>query len=308
MLEIKDNLKIENIYAAGVFQDEKPTEFLNGFNDRVEAVFVLSGKLTVAAETNIYECNAGTAAIFAPGEIHYISLSQKEYTEYLLVSFSASGEDLSYLNSVTALSVLQKQLVLSICNQISADNEYNVLLPSVFEDEFASSKLAATLELLALEISSNKTAISPFKKRDALLFEQAVAEMQNNVLSKLSLEELAGELEISLSHLKRIFASFTDVGAHEYFMVLKIRKAIELLQSGHSVTETAKLTGFNNQNYFSAAFKRITGAQAKDYCSVKKRKATRKTENITKPTRTVKANSAPAPAKKPSSDMPNYLL
>ena len=275
---------------------------MNSFHDRYEAVFVLSGKLIVSVGGSVYECKAGTAAVFKACDMHYIKLCEKEYTEYMLVSFSLS-EDLSFdIASVTELSVLQKQVVLNICNEIPTD-EYNMILPSVFvENSFSVLKLAASLKLLVIDIAINKTQLPQYNKRDSILFSQAVAEMEKNILGQLSLENLAENLGISLSHLKRIFAGFTDVGAHEFFMQFKIVKAIGLLKSGRSVTETAELTGFNNQNYFSAAFKRMVGVSPKEYCSVKKRKTAPKT------VREVKREAVPVPQKTKASDMPSYLL
>lgn len=305
MIEINKNFKIEKIYAAGIFQDEKPTEFLKGFHKGIQAVFVLSGKLLVALGKNIYECKAGCAAIFKSDELNFIKLTEKDYTEYLFVSFSAFEEELFNLNLVTELNVLQKQLVLSISNIITANNQQNNLLPNVFlKDEFQTLKLASTVELLAVDIALSNKEISNLITRDTTLFGQAVAEMEKNSLGQISLETLSNKLGISLSHLKRIFSNFTDVGVHEYFMSLKIGKAIEMLQSGKTVTQTAELTGFNNQNYFSAAFKRITGTSAKEYCSLKKRRVT---EKIT--VKNVKTlNETAAVEKKSVSDMPSYLL
>ena len=41
--------------------------------------------------------------------------------------------------------------------------------------------------------------------------------------------------------------------------------AIDLLESGESVTTVAERTGFNNQSYFSKAFKRETGKTPSEY-------------------------------------------
>ena len=303
-IKVNKGFRIESICAAGIFQNEKPAELSRGFCDRYEMLFVNSGKLIVTCGGTVYECTAGTAALFKAGEIHFVKPSAKEYTEYVYISFSVSGDVLNGMGSiVTPLTVLQKQLVLSICNQITLNGEYNVLLPKIFEnDSVEALKLSLNLQLLSVDISSNKNKLFESQSKDAVLFNQAVEEMRNKVFSQISLESLADKLDVSLSHLKRIFAGFTDVGVHEYYMQLKICKAKELLKEGDSVTETAEKTGFNNQNYFSAAFKRIVGVTPKEYCSVKKR------ANV--PTKTVGINKKETVFKdtKPTSDMPSYLL
>ncbi len=302
-LEKANDFIIESIYAAGVFQNERTTEILSGFSDRVEAVFVNSGKLVVTCGHQSYVCNSGTAALFKPGEARCIKFLKEEYTEYLAVSFSVSSEcSFEFSNKITSLTVLQKQLVQSVCSTIFAEGEYNTVLPTVFtKDSLQALRLAATLKLLTVDVSFNKNNLQPQAARDAVLFKNAIDEMQESVLGQLSLEDLAHKLDISLSHLKRIFANFSDVGVHEYFMAIKIEKAKEMLKTGVSVTETAERTGFNNQNYFSAAFKRIVGVSPKEYCTVKKKKAPQKVAVTS-----VKNNFVPE--KKSVSDMPSYLL
>ena len=301
ILDVAKGLRIEKIYAAGIFHNEIPYGFLSGFYDRFEVVFVNSGKLIIASGGKVYECSAGTAALFRSGEIHYVKTLQDEYTEYFFVSFSGSGEDvLNFKNSVTTLTVFQKQLIMNACNQLSVNGEYNIVLPSVLVENLPSLKLKATIEILLIDITTNDGKVSAIESRDSLLFEKACSEMQRKVKGQLSLEELANTLEISLSHLKRIFALFCNVGAHEYYMQLKIIASKQMLKDGVSVTETADIMGFNNQNYFSAAFKRIVGVSPKEYCTVKKKTTVKTVNNIKK---TTTANKG-----RPASDMPSYLL
>lgn len=302
-LENINDFKIENIYCAGVFQNEIPKGLIGGFSDRVEAVFVNSGKLTITCNSKSYLCNSGTAAFFKSGEPHFIKPSSKEFTEYLAVSFSVLPDiTFEFSNKITSLTVLQKLLVQSLCNLITSDNECNIALPSVFaENQVNALKLETTIKLLTVDMALNKDDLPPQNTRDAILFETAVKEMESKVLGQLSLDDLANKLDISLSHLKRIFAGFCDVGVHEYFMGLKIREAIKMLKNGSSVTETAELTGFNNQNYFSAAFKRIMGTSPKEYCSVKRKPVVTKTSHISK-------KETVSVERKKASDMPSYLL
>ena len=120
------------------------------------------------------------------------------------------------------------------------------------------------LELLLCNTGSFEEIPSSYS-RDIALFADAVDVLCEYIEGRISVEELAEELRISLSHLKRIFSAYAGVGAHDYFNLLKICKAKELLLDGESVTLTAERTGFANQAYFSAAFKRIAGISPKDF-------------------------------------------
>lgn len=159
--------------------------------------------------------------------------------------------------------------------------------------EEIGSTLYPLLELLLINASRTEDLPASYS-RDLSLFADAVDELSDYIGGKISVEELAEDLRISLSHLKRIFAAYAGVGVHDYLNLLKICKAKELLLEGESVTLTAEKTGFANQAYFSAAFKRIAGISPKDFAgsTVKRR-----------PVGTTKIE-----AEKLRRNMPDYLL
>ena len=73
------------------------------------------------------------------------------------------------------------------------------------------------------------------------------------------MEEIAAAVHLSVSALKRIFKKYAGMGVHKYFLKLKLKTAIELLENGDSVTEIAKKLNFSSQAYFTNVFKRETG-------------------------------------------------
>lgn len=150
------------------------------------------------------------------------------------------------------------------------------------------SALYPLIELLLCYLG-DRTAVPLKSSRDISFFSRSVDILYNNIDRRISVEELADSLRISLSHLKRIFSSLAGVGAHDYFNLLKICKAKELLLDGVSVTATAEKTGFANQAYFSAAFKRITGASPKDFAgsSVRRRPTKSKQKRTSAPTKSL---------------------
>lgn len=304
MIEIRHVPRIKNIIACAIMKNTIPENFLNGAKEHCEAVFVNSGKLKVTCGENTFICTAGTGAVFIPGEIHFVRIVEDTDTEYMFIAaeIDLSGTE-GYRNTAAELTLLQKQLLLSICAVIENNGEYNVILPEFLRADYnAAVNLSLKLELLIMEVESNSKKLPFTQSRDALLFGEAVKEMKSCVNDKLSISDLADKLEISLSHLKRIFALFTNAGAHEYFMEMKIKEAKKILKSGVSVTKTAELTGFNNQNYFSAAFKRITGVSPKEYSGQWK-------VNQGKPVVRSKNRETPAVSKKADlREMPSYLL
>ncbi|MBA4386469.1 MAG: hypothetical protein C0404_00725 [Verrucomicrobia bacterium] len=73
----------------------------------------------------------------------------------------------------------------------------------------------------------------------------------------LSLRGVAKEVELSATHLATRFKALTGQTFWKTLLEIRLRRARALLESGrHSVKEVAALTGWSNQLYFSAAFRR----------------------------------------------------
>ncbi len=240
-------------------------------------LYLRKGKLNLTLGKEFYRLSEGEAAILQPDTFHWMQADEE--AEYLLLGYEAEGdlkEDL-----VAALSERGRMFAEEIAD-LSKDDP----------------QLYPLLELLLLQIYDSAPRAAEPAERDLLLFAKASAHLEEQIASRLSVGELAEYLGISLSHLKRVFARYAGMGAHDYFNILKIHRAKELLSQGHSVTQTAELVGFANQAYFSAAFKRITGRLPKEYFG-----------ELRAPRAPRKPASSPTPrAAQPPKDLPSYLL
>ena len=115
------------------------------------------------------------------------------------------------------------------------------------------------LERFLYMCAENENQVHPRTSGNAAIFTAAVNKMHENISGQIKIQQIADELHVSLTQLKRIFKKYTLKGVHEYFLALKIEQAKAMLLDGNSVYDTAMAVGFYNQNYFSAAFKREVG-------------------------------------------------
>jgi AraC-like DNA-binding protein len=86
--------------------------------------------------------------------------------------------------------------------------------------------------------------------------EQIVAFITEHYTDKITLETICKKMQLSPSYLGNIFKKVTGKSIIEYVIHLRITKAKDLLRDGCSVTDTAKMVGFNDIYYFSKAFKK----------------------------------------------------
>jgi AraC-like DNA-binding protein len=90
--------------------------------------------------------------------------------------------------------------------------------------------------------------------------------MQDNLAEPLTVEKLCRYGGMSRAALHRMFAQYLECSPIEYLIRLKTARARELLACPwYSIKEVAQLTGYSNQLYFSAEFKKRTGVSPKAF-------------------------------------------
>lgn len=80
--------------------------------------------------------------------------------------------------------------------------------------------------------------------------------IERNYMLPLSVDEIAKQYNMDRTYLSRIFKRKYGKSLKEYIIYIRLKEAIQLLNSGKNVTETALLCGFNNQTHFSRIFKK----------------------------------------------------
>ncbi len=173
------------------------------------------------------------------------------------------------------------------------------------------SMLYPLLELLLCQLNT-ATIKDPLINKETQLLSETVLLMHRSLNTRISVAELSDAAKVSLSNIKRLFAKYVGIGAHDYFNLLKINKAKELLINGETVTATAEKTGFANQAYFSAAFKRIAGISPKDFAIKLANNAPSVLKTATVGTSKAKTQSTHKTASERQQskrqDLPDYLL
>lgn len=84
--------------------------------------------------------------------------------------------------------------------------------------------------------------------------------MTSRISSSVSLAELAGECQLSISHFARAFKGSIGVAPHRWLVQQKMERAKQLLESTSlTITAVAQECGFSHRVPFSMAFQRTIG-------------------------------------------------
>lgn len=135
--------------------------------------------------------------------------------------------------------------------------------------------LDAMAEMLAHMIarsvtSADKKNIAPLAKTatlyDRLEVDRAVAYMNSHMQEKITLENLAKQVNISQGQFSRVFKEVTGLAPIEFLNGMRLERAKGLLLSGgKTMTEVALMCGFSSSAYFSSSFQRQYNMSPTDY-------------------------------------------
>ncbi|HYQ57518.1 MAG TPA: AraC family transcriptional regulator [Draconibacterium sp.] len=94
----------------------------------------------------------------------------------------------------------------------------------------------------------------------------AINLMLENLNRKLTLNQLAQEVQLSVSYFTRLFLRRTGFAPIDYFNQLKIQKACRLLTNKElTIAEVAREVGFEDQFYFSRMFRKVMKQSPSEY-------------------------------------------
>lgn len=95
---------------------------------------------------------------------------------------------------------------------------------------------------------------------------KAISYINENINNRVSLEDVANHVELSLSHFKKTFKQEIGDTPNSYINNLKIQKAKKMLDTKKfSITEVAYNLDFSSSAYFSFVFKNHTNISPREY-------------------------------------------
>ncbi len=258
VLPITENPIITGIYTAFSQSFGSDFKFKGEIHDFYELVCVTEGKISVAADNKIFTLKKGQAILHPPMQFHNITAMSSENSSIAVFSFS--GENIPTLqNKVFEISDISETK-----NLLELAQKHYVIRHKFSIKEPKKSGLShliyvKNLELFLIKLANNNEENGRSYSQSAENYSFITKTINENLDKRLSIAEIASLCNMSTINLQKTFSKYAGVGVMEYFNRIKMQKAIEYLESGLSVKQTALLLGFEDQNYFSTVFKRITG-------------------------------------------------
>ncbi len=135
------------------------------------------------------------------------------------------------------------------------------------EEILKAEERAALVEIMRDSVTRTAAILEGRKQEKATsIVEKAENYILEHYAEPITLEDVAGAVNLSQHYFSRSFKQGKGVGFADYLSKVRIDHAKKLLiVDGLSVKEIAYMVGFADPNYFSKTFKKLTGHTPGDY-------------------------------------------
>lgn len=262
-------ININSLITAFRVTYDETFNFKGEMHNFWELVYVLDGKIGVAADNKVYELTKNQIIFHKPMEFHRLWSEGGTRPHLIIISFEASGDGMKrFENGIFQIDFEGNQLIRNVIDHVHTTfDTYNTsgLKLKSPKNSVALQLICTSLEHLLLTVLKNAISKEQINSQSAKNYRQIIGVLDSHVNENLSLEEIASLCKMSVSNLKKTFKKYSGEGVISYFNRMKIRKSIDLLKQGFSIGEISDLLSFSSQNYFSTVFKKETGLSPLNY-------------------------------------------
>jgi AraC-like DNA-binding protein len=262
-------ISIKSFYTAFEAVREVGFVFDGESHDSWECVFVLDGYAGITAGETAYMLKPGQAIFHPPCEFHKIRNDGEVGLKIIIISFVADHFPLKEHALFSFPSEEHLKRVLSDLQSVFITSPTNVtgLKENATPREVQLAVNGLEHYLLGLIFNNEERVLPKYDKR-ASLYTRAIEHMRSNISRRISVEEIASGVGVSISSLQKLFKRFTGMGVAKFYENMIMEKAGAMIKEGRLVKETSIELGYDDQNYFSTAFKRHFGVSPTKYAKI----------------------------------------
>ena len=220
----------------------------------IEIEHIVKGSGFVILDNKKTPVKAGDIVVINSGQIHYTGTDGEIVYDCIIIDddfcrYLGLSENIRFSPIINDRTLGNKtdRLVAHYCNK---------------GDELWEAKLSLyTIEILIDLAEKYKLpdGEKPGSIKNGDEVKQAILYICNNYGGKITLDTVAKQVLLDKYTLTRVFKKATNMTVFEYINNYRVTMAMGMLRSGKTVSEAAKMCGFNNMSFFTKIFKRYTG-------------------------------------------------
>lgn len=256
-----------SVYNVGSQKCKPGFQWGPGVRDHYLIHHVLHGRGRFEIQGKRYDLKKGDTFLIYPNMEACYRADDDDPWEYTWVGFA--GTDAFYLLNHTDFSEDSPVL-----EQVSLSMEIERKIKRVYEAQGntfcdAVSMTGALYSMIAM-LMENSSPETKQKNLQTDRVERAVRYIEEHYSYPITVEDIAGYTGVCRSHLYRMFQRVLKKSPKDYVEEYRIRQACQLLgETGLPITTIAHSVGYEDNLYFSKAFKKNMGKTPSDYRKMK---------------------------------------
>ena len=279
--QLKNTINVSKIVTVHYYEFDKNFVFEGESHDFWEFVYVDKGKVKIQRDEESLILSQGEIVFHRPNEFHSIKALDSA-PNFFVLSFVCNSPLTFYLEKYH--THLNKTLLGFISSIIKEAEDTYVIpkndpsLKQLVKKEIApigGEQLIKTyLEQFLIFLIRNivtKDEPSVFPSKESMenhLIASAKRFIEERAENTFCVNDLCRALGYSKSYLSKLFHEQTGETIADYAVRQKIKRAKKLIRDGnYNFTQISDLLSFNNPQYFSRVFKRITGMSPTEFKS-----------------------------------------
>ena len=287
---LKNSITINKIYSIHYFEYMSDFSFEGESHNFWEFICVDKGEVGVTAGKTFTILKKGDVAFHQPNEFHNVQATGTIAPNLVVISFQCDDEAMRFFKKrILRIDEMERNLLADIiiearhCFDCRLDDPYLQNMPQKEPEMFGAEQLICLyLEYFLIHLIrrySNpivlrkrpariETPKSTKQKSDTEIFNRVVDYLENHINAPVTIEQICKDNLIGRSQLQKIFKERCNLGIIEYFFLMKVNAAKEMIRTNRmNFTQISEQLGYSSIHYFSRQFKKVTGMTPSEYAS-----------------------------------------
>lgn len=289
-VNLRDSISIGKIYSIHYFEYMSDFSFEGEAHNFWEFICVDKGEVGVTGGDNFHILKKGDVTFHKPNEFHNVKATGEIAPNLVVVSFQCDDEAMRFFKDrILRIDETERNLLADIiiearrCFDCRLDDPYLQNMPQKEPDQFGSEQLIKLyLEHFLIHLIRRYSNPIVLRKKpphidapkatksnsDTELFNRVADYMEAHLNSHVTIEQICRDNLIGRSQLQKIFRERSNLGIIEYFSMMKINAAKQMIRTNKmNFTQISEQLGYTSIHYFSRQFKKITNMTPSEYAS-----------------------------------------
>lgn len=234
-----------------------------------EMYYLINGKCNLLIQDNVYSIETGAFAFIPADTLHRTAYVNSVVNERLFIEFTKD-----YIEELIAdfgANWLHRNLFCKIIYVPTEQREeFDALLHLILNEHssprtFSQSLIKLYFQQLILLLMRHDYDYPSYMQSSSVqvsdkAIQKAMNYISNNYQQDITLQDIAGLLNLNPSYLSKKFKLINGIGFKEYLNNVRINQSEKLLlETNKNITEIAFECGYENSNYYGDAFKHRNG-------------------------------------------------